>query len=324
MQRHACLIASMALLAVFSLRSPALGQPGRDLPPGVLTVIPIDAQSDETCSGPLPLVEVATGMSDLAWTPNFSAKSETLLEMAKQVVLRRDIWNLEFAFKPLRMIEVDVPQPSGKLQRKQIWYLVYRVKYFGSDLRPGPKEDRFGHVTFPTTQPVNYPSRHFFPHFVLESNELDKAYLDRVIPAAIEPIRRREKVRGRLYNSVEITRIPIPLSEERADRSVWGVATWEDVDPRTDFFSVYVQGLTNAYRFEDPPGAYQPNDPPGTGRTFTFKTLKLNFWRPGDTVLEHEDEIRFGVPLDPDPERQRELLEKYDQTERLDHVWLYR
>ena len=312
------------LAAVLVAPGTSLAQPGRQLPPGVLTVIPSDARTKETFTGPLPIVEITKGMANLDWTPNYAPRTDTLLELSKRVVLRRDIWNLEFAFKPLRMIEVDVPQPNGRLERKLVWYLVYRVKYDGFDLRPNPTDDRFGHTTFPTTQPVNVPSRRFFPHFVLESVEYNKAYLDRIIPAAIEPIRRREKIAGRLYNTVEITKVAVELSDERTDRSVWGVATWEDIDPRIDFFSIYIQGLTNAYQFQDPPGAYQPNDPPGSGRTYKFKTLKLNFWRPGDSVLEHEDEIRYGIPVDQNPQRQAEILGKYGQSERLDHLWLYR
>ena len=39
--------------------------------------------------------------------------------------------------------------------------------------------------------------------------------------------------------------------------------TW--IDPRIDFFSVFVGGLTNAFQFEDVPGGFKPGDPPGTG-----------------------------------------------------------
>ena len=83
---------------------------------------------------------------------------------------------------------------------------------------------------------------------------------------------------------------PTPKGQET---TTWGVATWEDVDPATDHFSIYVQGLTNAYRWVDPPGAYKKGNPPGTGRQFYPKTLVLNFWRPGDKEIEHEGEIRF-------------------------------
>ena len=84
--------------------------------------------------------------------------------------------------------------------------------------------------------------------------------------------------------------------------TVWGVATWENVDPRIDRFSIYASGLTNAYRWEDPPGAYQPGDTLGKGRKFTRKTLKLNFWRPGDEYYEHEKEFRLGIPGEVDYE----------------------
>ena len=49
---------------------------------------------------------------------------------------RREIWCLEFSFKPLRMIEVDVPLPAGGTQRKLVWYLVYRVRNTGQVLKP--------------------------------------------------------------------------------------------------------------------------------------------------------------------------------------------
>ena len=105
---------------------------------------------------------------------------------------------------------------------------------------------------------------------------------------------------------------------------MWGVVTWEDVDPRIDFFSVYIRGLTNAFEFVDPPGAYRAGQPPGSGRLFTYKTLQLNFWRPGDSVLEHEGEIRYGVPVDTDPNAQAYVLDAFGLTERLDHLWIYR
>jgi hypothetical protein len=293
---------------------------------GVLTVIPPLPEKQETVSGPLPIVELVAGMPDLNWTPHYDPKSNTLHEMAKRVSFRRRIWCLEFAFKPLRMIEVDIPQPSGKMQRKLVWYLVYRVRNEGYDLNPVGTTDRWKHEIFQVDDNVTIEPLRFFPHFVLRSAEFDKEYLDRIIPAAQRAIQERENPGAgiRLYNSVEITEQKIPLSDGRIDKSVWGVATWEDVDPRIDFFSVFVRGLTNAFRFEDPPGAYQAGAAPGTGRQFEFKTLQLNFWRPGDALLEHEREIRFGVPVDPDPAAQQEILDKFGLRERLDYQWVYR
>src|SRR5205085_7594876 len=66
--------------------------------------------------------------------------------------------------------------------------------------------------------------------------------------------------------------------------------------PRVDFFSVYVQGLTNAYRWVDPPEGFKKGDSPGTGRVLLQKTLMLNFWRPGDEYVEDQRIIRYGIP----------------------------
>ena len=119
----------------------------------------------------------------------------------------------------------------------------------------------------------------------------------------------------------------IPVSTEYEDNSVWGIATWTGVDPRSDFFSVFIQGLTNAYRWQDPPGAYQDGDPPMTGRRFTYKTLQLNFWRAGDAIETREDEIRFGVPNQnevPAIKGDDEVLKIYRLKERVDYLWVYR
>ena len=302
---------------------PSCGQQSRPLAPGVLTVIAPEQQKEETFSGPQPVVEIVNGMSELDWTPHFDPKSDTILERARNVIFHRNIWSLEFAFKPARMIQVDIPQPSGKMQRKLIWYMVYRVRNTGYAMQPQPTQDRWRQTLY-DVRAVNYQTRRFFPHLVLYSHEYKKEYLDRVIPAAQAAVQRREDPGVKLYNSVEITRVAIPLSDGRLSRSVWGVATWEDVDPRIDFFSVFVRGLTNAYQFEDPEGAYKPGDAPGTGRVYRFKNLQLNFWRPGDSVLEHEREIKFGVPIDANAALQQRILERYDLPRRLDHRWVFR
>jgi hypothetical protein len=109
---------------------------------------------------------------------------------------------------------------------------------------------------------------------------------------------------------------PLRVSAGRVARDVWGVATWTDIDPRIDFFAVYVGGLTNAYRWEDTPGAYRAGDPPGKGRRFARKILQLNFWRPGDELMQSEREIRYGVP----PSN----AELYGVKDGVAHRWVYR
>lgn len=251
--------------------APARG-PLRPLSPGAMKTVDSMRQVEETVSRH-DLVEILASNPKLDW--------------AKEVVFRREIWALQFRFKPMRMIFVDLPQPSGLMQRKQIWYMVYSVTNPGKTMRPiaveGSAEGAFD------VEYVDKPIR-FVPSFLLHSVQLDKSYPDRVIPAAIGPIRTREDPNRPLLSSIEIVR-EIPVGE-----TVWGAATWEDIDPRTARFSVYVGGLTNAYRWSDEPGKFKPGLPLGTGRHLQRKILKLNFWRPGDEFNPKEREIRFGVP----------------------------
>jgi hypothetical protein len=263
--------------------------PFRVLAPGVEITIAPDRQEEETFSTH-DIVEILRGIPNLEWKPKLTPESRTLREMATATVFRRDIWCLEITFKPVRMIWVDVPGDHGLMQRKLVWYLVYHVRNPGGHLRPAQKDDGTH-----AAQSFDAPVR-FFPQFVLESHEFQKAYVDRIIPVAISAIQQKEDPRRGLLNSVEISSQPIPVSTDLVDKSVWGVATWEDVDPRVDYFSVAIQGLTNAYKWVDPPDAYVAGDPPGKGRQLLQKTLLLNFWRPGDEYVEDQRIIRYGIP----------------------------
>ena len=329
------LLLSLSVFAWTASDAAAQNAPARPLAPGILTVVPPAPEETETFTKQIPLVELLADASGLDWTPNFIPKSDTLLEKSKAVVLRREIWNLEFAFKPMRRLQVDLPQASGKMQRKNIWYMVYRVKNLGNDLRPKPiKDETYEHVTFGAER-VAVDGRRFVPQFVLTGKVLEdkpnggkqyatREYLDRILPAAQAPIQARETAGRKLYNTVEISRVPIPVSDDQNDRSVWGVVTWEDIDARIDFFSIYIQGLTNAYKFADPAGAYTANASPGTGRRFVYKNLQLNFYRGGDALLQHEEETRYGVRLDANPAEQARVLAMYGLKEPLDHLWVYR
>ena len=146
-------------------------------------------------------------------------------------------------------------------------------------------------------------------------------------PRRLQKIAKREDPNRKFFNTVSISDVPIKVSTKEEDHSVWGIAIWKGVDPRTDFFSVYVGGLTNAYRWQDPPGAYKKGDPPGKGRRFSFKKLKLNFWRPGDDLDVQESEFRFGLPTNaqiPAGKNEDEILDVYNLQERVDYLWVYR
>jgi hypothetical protein len=272
--------------------------------PGVVTTIAPEVDAADTVSIH-DIVELRADKT-LEWTPSKwlewdsatpAPTNRTLYEISKDAAFLQDVWCLEFAFKPLRMIEVDIPQESGRAVRKQIWYMVYRVRNTGAGLQGEAAPDGSYATTAKSTDNL-----HFIPQFILSSHErpnapgaVRKAYLDRVIPAAMAAIQRREMPSGTLHNSVDISEQNLPIEAGRAERGVWGVAMWEDVDPELDFFSLYVSGLTNAYRWVDAEGGFQPGDRVGKGRTFARKMLQLNFWRPGDALDPSEREIRYGV-----------------------------
>ncbi len=246
----------------------AAGTRYRKLAPWVMRSVDNDSNVSETLSRH-DVVELT------AVDPNF--------DWAKDVPFRRDIWHLEFKFKPLRRVMVDIPQPSGKMQRKPIWYLVYSVTNVGKTMHPVEEKDGTYQI-----QQIDAPI-HFAPEFLLYSPEYQKTYPDRVIPAALGPIRMREDPNREFLTTVDMVR------DIKPGETLWGVAMWEDLDPRIDRFSIFVSGLTNAYRWEDKPGAFKAGSSIGTGRRLARKTLQLNFSWPGDEYDRSEDQIRYGI-----------------------------
>jgi len=264
----------------------------RALAPGVLTVIPPDLSTDDTIQRG-DILEITRNLKGSAWTPKRDAIGGTLVERAKDRIYPRDVWCLEFAYKPPRHIDIDLPGPDLTMRRKRVLYLLYRVKNTGGRRSSTPADAAaFNREVF--EQPVK-----FLPHFVLESVEglahpegsiHYRGYLDRVIPEAIAPIRKREGVASRLHDSASMVEADLAPGEER-----WGVAVWTDIDPRIDFFSIFVRGLTNAIRWRnDPDAVVGPDDPPGAGTEHALESLRLDFWRHGDEVSFDEGEVSVG------------------------------
>jgi hypothetical protein len=248
------------------------GGPYRKLAPGVMKKVDPAVDRSE-CYSWHDIVELVAQDAKYEW--------------AKEIGFHHDVWYLEFEFKPLRMIQVDVPQPSGKMQRKLIKYLIYKVTNPGKSVRAVQAEDgTWNYEDVAYEQPIR-----FIPEFLLESDNLKLSYPDREIPVALGPIRLREDP-----NRVFLTSTEISSRELKPHESVWGVAMWEEIDPRIDHFSIYVQGLTNAYRWKDDPAKVQKDSPLGTGRTLSRKTLKINFWRAGDEYYQQEKEIHYPAP----------------------------
>ena len=266
----------------------------RALAPGVLTVIPADTAAEDTVRR-RELPEITVSRADMEWTPKQAASATTLLERARERDFQFDVWCLEFAFKMPRLIDVPVPAADANgqltLANKRCWYLVYRVRNVGWRRTVIDPEQR----TELTVETFERPIR-FMPHFVLESLEAlsedegisaYRGYLDRLVPTAMPVIREREDAARRFLDSAAMAEQELAPGEER-----WGVAVWEDVDPRIDYFSIYVRGLTNAIDWK--PREDRRADAPMALTRDTLKSLRLDFWRPGDSRNEVEEEMSIG------------------------------
>jgi hypothetical protein len=269
----------------------------RQLAPGVLKVIPADASMDEAIRRG-PLLEITEGQAARAWKPKRAASNTTFVERGRWLEYPRDIWCLEFAFKPPRRIDVDIPAADDRMRRATVWYLVYRVKnvggrrlLVGKDAEGNPDPAQRSVETF--EKPVR-----FLPHFVLESLEgltedeglvAYRAYLDRLVPSAMDAIRLREDPARQFFDSAAMAATDLEPGEER-----WGVAIWEAVDPRIDYFSIYVRGLTNAIAWRKRADArIGPDDPPGSQMEQALESLRLDFWWPGDARAEKDVSIGY-------------------------------
>lgn len=279
-------IAAVACLVPFGVVGAASPEGFRQLAPGALKVIPADAALDDALRRG-PLLEITEGQKSLEWTPKRAAPNSTFVELARRLEYPRDIWCLEFAFKPPRRLDVDIPINADRMRRATVWYLVYRVKNVGGRrLLPGQDDAGKPDPSQRAAETFEKPVR-FLPHFVLESREplsddeglvAYRAYLDRLVPSAMDAIRLREDPARQLLDSAAMAASDIQPGEER-----WGVAIWEAVDPRIDYFSIYVRGLTNAIQWRQRPASrIGPDDPPGQSMEQALESLRLDFWQPGD------------------------------------------
>lgn len=172
------------------------------------------------------------------------------------------VWVLDFKFKDPRLIKVDIP---GRGQRV-CWYLWYQVIN-------------------------NTPEPHsFIPDFELVTHDRNTVHHDQVLPKVQEAIRQVEDPTDylKMKNSVTIAADAIPPSRPNATpRAVTGVAIWDDVDPDSNRYSIFVAGLSNGWAVTDGPDGKQ---------VVRRKTLQLNFKRLGDRYLMRSEEIRFVPP----------------------------
>ncbi|MCA9114875.1 MAG: hypothetical protein KDA79_07285 [Planctomycetaceae bacterium] len=199
----------------------------------------------------------------------------------EEMLSHSDFWAVEVALKPMRMVTVNVTDPTtGKKKLERIWYLAYRVVN-----RPLDRPDRT--ATEPSNE-LDPPPRQrplFIPEFTLvtDDNSEQFVYEDVLIPEAQAEISRRERMP--LKNSVEIAgQIPeVTDPEALAPNALFGVAMWRNIDPRVDFFTVYLTGFSSGYRVVAGQDGEQLN---------YRRTIVVDFQRPGDEFDQTEREFR--------------------------------
>ncbi len=145
------------------------------------------------------------------------------VQMVNAAVLPRDkegIWVLDFAFKPLRIKTVEIP---GK-GRIQVHYLYYKV---------------VNHTGKP---------RMFVPQFIMVNEAGQKirrcSHSRRRFPSS----RCARTTRFPLLGAVNVMGVIPPSTKPDVDDAVFGVATWDKWDPKSDRFSIYVRGLSDGYK----------------------------------------------------------------------------
>jgi hypothetical protein len=127
------------------------------------------------------------------------------------------------------------------------------------------------------------------PQFDLVTDD-GKRYPDKVIPQAVELVQMREDPATPLLGSVSMTGIVPPSTKQGVDDVVHGVAFWvlDNTIAKADALSVYVRGLSDGIQLKVGEGAGEPKA--------TYKTLRLDFARPGDELNASEREIRAKEP----------------------------
>ena len=79
-----------------------------------------------------------------------------------------------------------------------------------------------------------------------------------------------------------------PSTRPDVDDAVYGVATWDKWDLKSDRFSIYVRGLSDGYKEAVPATGGKP--------TVKYKTLRIDFIRRGDEHHVSEKEIYLNDP----------------------------
>ncbi len=309
-----CIVFSMLLVMSTSTVLAQNGQP-KPLAPGILKVIPPETDVRTSFSLPMPL----PGLDATEYQPNFASRKHTLYGQTRNIVLYRDVWQYEFGFTGLRQAKFTQKDAQGKLKTLNIWYMIYRIRNVGKSLTyEKVKEDpRFEHIKHElkkdTAKEGAEFERNFRPRFtleglVVEDNNYERVvYRDKIRPALLRQIQIAEDPNQPLLDTLQMSKAEFPLAKNSEDGGVWGIAIWDNVDPRVDYVSVFISGLTNSYRIQG-----NVDSTTALGQRTKKRTLQLNFWRPGDQVNQDQDKVVYGIPLVDNSDEQIQICERYN------------
>ena len=136
--------------------------------------------------------------------------------------------------------------------------------------------------------------RLFIPEFELKMRDKEASRHDQILPAVQDAIIALEDPAPhylKIKNTVTISADPIPVTPKDAvPRAVTDVAIWDDVDPESNQYDIFVAGLSNGLVEAD-----NPVDPSGP-KVIRRKTLQLPFRRLGDKYYQKSEEIKFDGP----------------------------
>ena len=210
----------------------------------------------------------------------------------KELTQQPRIWAYEVSYRPMRLMWLEVTNPVTKQkERKLVWYLVYKAT-LPAVFRPKVDTEREPE-NVRDAEPVNV----LVPEITLitEDDNNFRVHPDQVIPEAQEAIIEREKLllKNSNQNTTDIDNLVEletgdPAPDQSSQKDVYGVATWTDIDPATDFFSLYFSGFSNGYRVKQGPN---------NSELIERRIIVQKCWRPGDEFEQDEKEFRFvGKP----------------------------
>ncbi len=205
-----------------------------------------------------------------------------------------DLRVFEVQYKLPRIVWVDITDPkTGQQQREQIWYLCYRTVNRTLPSRADETNTRPVNALDPLPGPTQ-----FIPEFILttydqpDSEVPVQQYLDEVLPeamAVINSVERRRASDPEYLDSVNIVQpLPDPVPADEKDVNwIYGVATWRNVDPETDYFTISMHGFSNGYELRPGPD----------GESITWrKRLVQAVTRRGDRVDPEQVEFEYTTP----------------------------